>query len=88
MYSELGYSVNTPSPLHIDNESAVSVAKNPEHHGRMKQLDMEYFWLRDVVNRGKIEVKHVWTKENPADLLTKALARAWVVEHRERMGLF
>ncbi|KIJ10579.1 hypothetical protein PAXINDRAFT_40018, partial [Paxillus involutus ATCC 200175] len=28
-----------PSVLHIDNQSAIQVAKHPEHHGCMKQLD-------------------------------------------------
>ena len=35
---EFGYEFKTPSTLHIDNQSAISVAKNPEHHGRMKHL--------------------------------------------------
>lgn len=26
--------------LYINNQSALSVAKNPEHHGRMKHLDL------------------------------------------------
>ena len=31
--------------------SAISVAKHPEHHGRMKQLDLSWYWLRDVVHK-------------------------------------
>ena len=34
LLTEMGYSViNQPSTLHIDNCSAISVAKNPEHFG-------------------------------------------------------
>ena len=33
---ELGYSPSTSSTLLMDNQSAISVSKNPEHHGRMK----------------------------------------------------
>ncbi len=40
LFIELGYNMDTPSTLHIDNRSALSVAKNPEHHGRMKHLDL------------------------------------------------
>ena len=35
--------------LFIDNQSAISVANNPEHHGRMKHLDLRFYWLRDMV---------------------------------------
>ncbi|KIK81002.1 hypothetical protein PAXRUDRAFT_157115 [Paxillus rubicundulus Ve08.2h10] len=34
----MGFSVALPSVLHIDNQSAIQVAKHPEHHGRMKHF--------------------------------------------------
>ena len=70
---ELGFEVKQTSVLFLDNQSAVQVAKNPEHHGRMKHLDLTYFWLRDVVEKGFIKPVYVSTVDNPADLLTKAL---------------
>ena len=51
---EFGYPVKQPSTLFIDNQSALTVSKNPEHHGRMKHLDLRYFWLRDEVESGTI----------------------------------
>jgi hypothetical protein len=33
LLGELGYTAPAPSKLYIDNQSAISVAKNPEHHG-------------------------------------------------------
>ena len=33
LLTEFGYKLSSPSTLHIDNRSALSVAKNPEHHG-------------------------------------------------------
>ena len=39
LFTEMGFPV-TDLPLYIDNMSALSVAKNPEHHGRMKHLDL------------------------------------------------
>jgi hypothetical protein len=46
------------------------VAKNPEHHGRMKHLGLHFYWLRDEVERGAISVLHVQTNAMPADILT------------------
>lgn len=53
----------------------ISLAKNPEHHGRMKHLDLRYYWLRDEVAKGTISVHYVSTRDMPADALTKALNR-------------
>ena len=40
LLTEFGFKITSPSHLLIDNNSAVTVAKNPEHHGRMKHLDL------------------------------------------------
>ena len=75
LLSEIGYNLDVPSKLLTDNQSALSVARNPEHHGHMKHLDLRYFWLRDQVQKKHISVDHQRTDEMPADLLTKSLAR-------------
>jgi hypothetical protein len=84
---EFGYQQEGPSPLHIDNQSALSVSKNPEHFGRMKHLDLRFFWLRDVVEDGTILPLHIPGTEQPADCLTKALPLPLVRLARERLGL-
>ena len=84
---EFGHSISTPSTLFIDNQSALNVSKNPEHHGRMKHLDLRTFWLRDAVEAKHIASFHLPTDDMPADLLTKSLAREKVVKFRSMMGL-
>jgi len=86
--SELGYSVDGPSLMCMDNQSAVQVAKNPEHHGRMKHLDLRYFWLRDVVERRDVRLEYIPTGQMVADVLTKALGRIKVEEAQRQLGLF
>ena len=85
--SELGMPCTSASYLGIDNRSALSVAKNPEHHGRMKHLDLRFYWLRDIVESGLITPVHVPGDDNPADLLTKPLAKPHVEYLRRMMGL-
>jgi hypothetical protein len=87
LLTEMGFELKGSSTLYIDNQSAVSVAKNPEHHGRLKHLDLWYYWLRDVVEQGDISVKHIPTFDMPADLLTKRLAKVKVIEGRKMLGL-
>ena len=84
---EFGYKINGPSSLRCDNKSAIQVAKNPEHHGRMKHLDLRFFWLRDAVESGIISISYLPTADMPADSLTKPLPRQKMIFCRKSMGL-
>ena len=87
LFKEIGYPISGPSALYLDSASALAVAKNPEHHGRMKHLDLRFYWLRDEVEKGTISLGHVSTSAMPADILTKALGRVKVLEMQEMLGL-
>jgi len=87
LFYEMGYKPTRPSKLYIDNQSAVQVAKNPEHHGRLKHLDLRYYWLRDIVALKKIEILYCPTNEMPADSLTKSSPKVRVNVGREMVGM-
>jgi hypothetical protein len=84
---ELGYAPAGPALMLMDNQSAMQVAKNPEHHGRMKHLDLRFFWLRDEVTKRHLAVHYVPTADMAADILTKPLARVKVQRGRELLGI-
>lgn len=84
---EFGYNMDKPSVLHMDNQSAISVSKNPEHHGRMKHLDLRFHWFRDVVNSKLISPSYIPTAEMVADILTKPLPIPKVQFCRDSMGI-
>jgi hypothetical protein len=86
--TELGYSFDSPSVLHLDNQSAISVTQNPEHHGRMKHLDLRWYWLRDTVDAGLISTSFIPTNDMIADILTKPLHRSLVFSFRQMMGIY
>ncbi|KAJ3563600.1 hypothetical protein NP233_g8835 [Leucocoprinus birnbaumii] len=71
--TEFGFSPSYASTFFIDNKSGIDVSKNPEHHGRMKHLDLRFYWLRDAVQAATISPVYVPTAENVADLFTKAV---------------
>ena len=85
---ELGYDISGPSLLRMDNQSAIAVSKNPEHHSKMKHLSLRLFWLRDHVQDGLISPTFVGTQEMAADIYTKALDRFKVQKCAEMLGLF
>jgi len=69
----------------MNNQSSMSVAKNPEHHVQMKHLDLWYYWLIDEVGRGTIEPMYLQMDDMPADLLTKSLPKPKIEKLREMM---
>jgi hypothetical protein len=85
---ELRYDISGPSLLRIDNQSAISVSKNPEHHGRMKHLSLWLFWLRDAVEDGIIAPTFVTTHDMAANIFTKALDRLKLQKCVGMLGLF
>ncbi|KAL5520686.1 hypothetical protein ACEPAF_2688 [Sanghuangporus sanghuang] len=87
LFTEFGYKFDAPSSLYIDNQSALSVANNPEHHRHMKHLDLHFYWLRDIVEAGHIKVHYLPTQTMPADIMTKALSRVKVQEMCKMLGL-
>lgn len=59
--------------LRLDNTYAINLARNPVSHRRSKHIEVKYHFLRDTVNRGRIELSSFKTIEQWADLFTKAL---------------
>ncbi|KAJ3474116.1 hypothetical protein NLI96_g12644 [Meripilus lineatus] len=87
LLTELGYEPSGPTTLHMDNQSAIQVARNPEHHGRMKHLDLRFYWLRDAVENGTLSIDYEPTDSMAADILTKSLSKVKVEEACKQLGL-
>ena len=70
---ELGLLDDSPIDLSMDNRSAIDVAHNPEHFGRMKHVARRHFFVRELVEQQRIVVPYVATDDNLADFFTKPL---------------
>ncbi|CAB1120053.1 unnamed protein product [Ectocarpus sp. CCAP 1310/34] len=66
-----------------DNEGAIALAENPLSSSRSKHIDVRHHFLRNLTEEGVIEVTHVPSKEQHADILTKALPRDLFEVHRD-----
>jgi Reverse transcriptase (RNA-dependent DNA polymerase) len=66
----LGYPNSIPTIL-VDNKAAIKLAYNPEYHKRSKHIDIQYHYIRDQIKQNKVNVYHVPTKRQLADILTK-----------------
>jgi hypothetical protein len=60
-------------PLLCDNESAIRLADNLVEHSRTKHIDIQHHFLRDHQQKGDIDVCHISTDYQLADIFTKPL---------------
>ena len=73
--------------IRIDNQSAISLTKNPVFQGRSKHIHSRYHFIRECVEQGKIIVEHVSRDQQKADILTKALGRIKFKEMKDLIGM-
>ena len=66
----------------VDNDGAISLANNPLSSARTKHIDVRFHFIRELTRSKTISVEYVPTKEQRADILTKALTGAIFKEHR------
>jgi hypothetical protein len=59
--------------LMCDNTSAISVAKNPIFHKRMRHLERRHHFLRDHIEKVDIKMRYIDTEGQLADIFIKPL---------------
>ena len=60
--------------MHRDNQGALALVKNPHLYERSKHINVYYYYIYDLTEKKKLEIKYIPTAEIPANRLTKPLA--------------
>jgi hypothetical protein len=76
-----------PISFYCDNESAISISKNPVMHSKTKHIPIKYHFLREHVAEKNIRVEYVGTKEQVVDIFTKPLPREAFEYLCQRLGV-
>jgi hypothetical protein len=69
---DFGYNLSKV-PLLCDNESEIRLADNPVEHNHTKHIDIRHHFLRDHQQRGDIDIYHISTENQLADIFTNPL---------------
>jgi hypothetical protein len=69
---EQGYRMG-PAKLYQDNQSTLAILKTGQMSKRSRHINIRYFYLKDRVDQGELELEYIPTDEMLADLLTKPL---------------
>ena len=75
LLEELGFSQTSPTPLHVDNTSAIRITENPVFHERTKHIKVACHFIRDEYLRDVISLPFIPSSLQIADIFTKALPR-------------
>ena len=87
LLQEMGYGQAGPTTIHVDNQSAINLAKNPVGHGRSKHIEIQWHWIREIVENGEVRLQQCATSLMAADFLTKALAKDKFLSCLQRIGM-
>ena len=75
LLKELGFAIEAPTLINVDNKGAIALGKDPKFHARAKHIRISYHEVRDYIARGDITITYCPSAENAADLFTKGLPK-------------
>ena len=78
----IGYEHEGAIVAHTDNKGAYDLCHRFTSAQNSRHIDRKLFKMRELRGAGRVNVKHVSTDKNPADLFTKVLGRQTFEKHR------
>ena len=88
LLQDIGHNLtHTPMHMFCDNDSTIALSKDPLLHARVKHVDIKYHFLCERVQSGEVSLLRVPSKENMADIFTKALPTPAFLNLRPCLGL-
>ena len=86
-YEQISLPLESPITIRCDSQSAIAIAVLEETHLKSKPIRVEYHSIHERIQRHKISIEYVNTKDNCADIFTKSLPISLFQTHRDFLGL-
>ncbi|GJS24610.1 retrovirus-related pol polyprotein from transposon TNT 1-94 [Tanacetum coccineum] len=74
-------------PMYCDNKSAIALCCNNVQHSRSKHIDIRFYFIKEQVENGVVELYFVNTEYQLADIFTKALGRERIKFLINKLGM-
>ncbi|GKC75274.1 hypothetical protein Tco_1126048 [Tanacetum coccineum] len=74
-------------PLYCDNKSAIALCCNNVQHSRAKHIDVRYYFIKEKVENGVVELYFVRIEYQLADIFNKLLPREIFNFLIEKLGM-
>jgi len=73
--------------IYCDNISSILLANNPIYHVKTKHIKVHYHFIKEKVVAKEIDLIHVSTEDQVADIFTKALGTDKLKKFRQMFGV-
>ncbi|KAL5564518.1 hypothetical protein UlMin_027682 [Ulmus minor] len=83
--TELNVQVGNIPVLWCDNMSTISLSANPVLHSRTKHIELDLYFVREKVIAKEIEVNHVPSVDQVADVFTKPLSTQFFQRMKKKL---
>lgn len=84
---ELGRHDEAPIRLMVDNQSAISLIRNPNARSRIKHIDIKFKFVQEKEAEGIIKTHYISSNDQVADILTKALPNDLFENCKANLGM-
>ena len=73
--------------IFCDNQSCIKMTENSVFHEKLKHIEIRYFYIRDMVQKGSIKLQYGGTDEQVANILTKPLSQVKFKYFCDKLGV-
>ena len=84
---DFGIFYSTGITVKEDNQSCIKLAENNKFSNRTKHIDTRFQFIKDLKEKGQIQLEYCPTQDNTADMLTKPLSGVKIKELRTSANL-
>jgi hypothetical protein len=79
--------MDAPVVIYCDNISSILLANNLVYHARTKHIEVQYHLIREKIIANEIDLIHVNTEDQVADIFTKVLGTDKLKKFRKMFGV-
>ena len=85
--NDVGLSQSSPTRIWEDNQGTIALMHNDIKNKRTKHIEIKWFWIRDQVQSGLVDMRYCPTGDMLADIMTKQLPTSKFEELRTRLRI-
>ena len=75
LLQNLSVKVQKPIEIFVNNQACIALSKQSTHCGKTKHFALKLHFIRELVERGELELKYLQTDLMIADVLNKGLGK-------------